>query len=200
MNMDEPTLFFSSPDAFYQWLEQHHQHEAVIWVGYYKKHTGIPSLTWPESVDQALCFGWIDGLRRSVDADRYKIRFTPRKPTSIWSDVNVRRYAELLQENRIQPAGIAAYARKKNTHSGLYSFEQNPEQIVLPEEFERQFKSRKTAWSFFQQSAPSIRKASIWWVVSAKQETTRLRRLTELIRCCEEGKKLKHLQRPGESA
>ncbi len=198
MNPDEETIFFDSPIAFYRWLEVHHLDAREQWVGYYKKHTGKPSMTWPESVDQALCFGWIDGLRRSVDEDRYRIRFTPRKPTSIWSDVNVKRYAELLKENMIQPAGKAAYARKKAEKSGLYSFEQDIKSIIFPKEFEDIFKKDKPAWIFFQQLPPSIKKPSIWWVISAKQDATRWKRLDELIRSSAEGKKVKHLRRPGE--
>ncbi len=198
MKSDEQTIYFDSPEAFYRWLEEHHQTETVVWVGYYKKHTGIPSLTWPESVDQALCFGWIDGLRHTVDDQRYRIRFTPRKATSNWSDVNVKRYAELVKEKKIQPAGKAAWARKKKEKSGVYSFEQNPDKLTLPEEYETILKKDKKAWAFFQSLTPSVLKPSIWWVVSAKQETTRQRRLAELIRCCKEGKKIKMLRRKGE--
>lgn len=198
MNQDEETIFFDSPFAFYKWLEEHHESKQEQWVGYYKKHTGKPSMTWPESVDQALCFGWIDGLRRSVDEDRYRIRFTPRKATSIWSDVNVKRYAELLKEKRIQPAGKAAYARKKSNKSGVYSFEQDPESLRLPVQYEVVFQENKSAWTFYKSLSPSALKASIWWVISAKQEATRQRRLAEFIQCCAEGRKIKHLRRPGE--
>ncbi len=199
MNSEEETIYFDSPAAFHRWLEEHHQTEQVQWVGYYKKHTGIPSLTWPESVDQALCFGWIDGLRHSVDEKRYRIRFTPRKPTSNWSDVNVKRYAELLKEKRIHPAGKAAYAKKKKEKSGVYSFEQDLKKLSLPPEYEAILKKEKKAWTFFQSLAPSVLKGTIWWIISAKQEATRQRRMAELIRCCEEGKKIKHLRRKGES-
>lgn len=200
MNLDIETIYFDSPASFYRWLEEHHQTASVQWVGYYKKHTGTPSLTWPESVDQALCFGWIDGLRQSVDEDRYRIRFTPRKPTSNWSDVNVKRYAELLKEKRIHPAGKAAYARKKKEKSGVYSFEQNLKSLTLPPEYESILTRDKKAWTFFQSLAPSVLKGTIWWIISAKQEVTRLRRMEEVIQSCAEGKKVKHLRRPGESA
>lgn len=198
MSPDEETIYFDSPAAFYKWLSDHHETTPEQWVGYYKKHTNKPSMTWPESVDQALCFGWIDGLRRSVDEDRYRIRFTPRKATSIWSDVNVKRYAELLAEKKIQPAGKAAYARKKKEKSGVYSFEQNLKSLTLPPEYESILKREKMAWAFFQSLAPSVLKGTIWWVISAKQEATRQRRMTELIRCCGEGKKIKMLRRKGE--
>lgn len=198
MNTDGDTIFFDSPQAFRQWLEKHHQTEKVLWVGYYKKHTKIPSLTWPESVDQALCFGWIDGLRHSVDDERYRIRFTPRKSTSNWSDVNVKRYAELLKDGLILPAGKAAYARKKKEKSGVYSFEQDLKKLLFPPEYEAIIKKEKVAWAFFQTLPPSVRKPSIWWVVSAKQEATRQRRLAELIRCSIEGKRIKMLRRKGE--
>lgn len=198
MSPDEETIFFDSPAAFYNWLSEHHETTQEQWVGYYKKHTNKPSMTWPESVDQALCFGWIDGLRRSVDEDRYRIRFTPRKATSIWSDVNVKRYAELLEEKKIQPAGKAAYARKKADKAGLYSFEQDPKSIVLPPNFESLIKKNKAAWAFFQKLTPSVFKASVWWVISAKQEATRQRRLEEFIQSCAEGKKIKMLRRKGE--
>ncbi|MCF8239336.1 MAG: YdeI/OmpD-associated family protein [Saprospiraceae bacterium] len=198
MNADVATIFFDSPLAFRRWLEEHHQTEQVLWVGYYKKHTGTPSLTWPESVDQALCFGWIDGLRHTVDEKRYRIRFTPRKPTSNWSDVNVKRYGELLKEQQIHPAGKAAFAKKKREKSGVYSFEQDLKKLSLSPEYEAIIKKEKAAWAFFQKLPPSVRKPSIWWVVSAKQEATRERRLAELIRCSAEGKKIKMLRRKGE--
>ena len=189
MNDLQDTIFFDCPAAFRKWLEQHHQDASVLWVGYYKKHTGKPTLTWPESVDQALCFGWIDGLRRTVDADRYRIRFTPRKPTSIWSDVNQKRFATLLREGLVHPAGKAAFARKEAEKSGIYSFEQHPDQLILPTWIEERIRQDPKAWTFFQALPPSVRKPSIWWAISAKQEATRLRRLEELVRCSSEGKK-----------
>ena len=195
MNDLQDTIFFDSPDSFRSWLEEHHLQATVLWVGYYKKHTGKPTLTWPESVDQALCFGWIDGLRRSIDADRYRIRFTPRKPDSIWSEVNQKRYAALLSEGLIKPAGKAAFARKKEEKSGVYSFEQHPGSLTLPPAYEALFKKEKKAWTCFQQLPPSVKKPTIWWVISAKQESTRMRRLQELIRCSAEGKKIKSLRR-----
>lgn len=200
MNELEETIFFDSPAAFRRWLEQHHHDETVLWVGYYKKHTGMPTLTWPESVDQALCFGWIDGLRRTVDADRYRIRFTPRKPSSIWSDVNQKRYAALLREGLVHPAGEAAFARRKEERSGVYSFEQRPDQLTIPDWVEKRLRRDPAAWAFFESLPPSVRKPSIWWVVSAKQEATRMRRLEELIRCSSEGKKIKLLRRKGDVA
>jgi uncharacterized protein YdeI (YjbR/CyaY-like superfamily) len=183
----KPTFFDSSAD-FRDWLESHHAIATELWVGFHKKKSGKPSMTWPESVDQALCFGWIDGIRKSIDEASYVIRFSPRKPTSIWSAVNIRRAAELAAEGLMRPSGIKAYELRKENRSGIYSYEQRSH--VLPEPYEKILKENKLAWDFFQSQPPSYRKLAVWWVVSAKKEETRLRRLDKLIQLSVQRKRL----------
>jgi uncharacterized protein YdeI (YjbR/CyaY-like superfamily) len=175
----EPT-FFATPSEFRTWLEGHHDDARVLWVGFYKKKSGKPSITWPESVDQALCFGWIDGVRKGIDDVSYAIRFTPRKPRSIWSAVNVKRAKELTRLGLMRPAGLKAFKERTLEKSGLYSYEQRAA-AGLDDAHERQFRANKQAWDFFQGQPPSYRKAAIWWVISAKKEETRLKRLAALI-------------------
>jgi uncharacterized protein YdeI (YjbR/CyaY-like superfamily) len=171
--------FFGTPRDWRRWLAAHHASSAELWVGFYKTTSGRPSITWPESVDEALCFGWIDGLRQSIDAERYRIRFTPRRKGSVWSAVNIRRVEALTAEGRMQPAGLAAFAARRENRSGLYSYEQRP--ITLDPPYEQLMKRNRAAWEFFNARAPSYRKAAIWWIVSAKKEETRLKRLNQLI-------------------
>lgn len=170
--------FFASPAAFTAWMERHHASARELVVGYYKVGSGRPSLTWSESVDVALCYGWIDGVRHSLDATRYTIRFTPRKPRSNWSSINVRKVAELEAAGRMRPAGRAAFA----AHDGKrpnYSFEHPPQE--LPPGFLRQLRADPRAWAFFQAAPPSYRRVATFWVMSAKQPATRERRLADLI-------------------
>jgi uncharacterized protein YdeI (YjbR/CyaY-like superfamily) len=171
--------FFPTPIHFREWLRTHHASEKELWVGFHKKGTGKPSLTWPESVDEALSFGWIDGVRKSLDEDRYTIRFSPRKTSSIWSAVNIKKAEALIAEGRMQPAGLEAFRARKAHRSGVYSFEQRPQS--LEPAYERKFKKNAAAWRFFQAQPPWYRRTSIWWVVSAKKEETRLKRLATLI-------------------
>ena len=159
--------------------------ESEVLVGFYKVKTGKPSLTWSESVDQALCFGWIDGVRRSIDDEMYQIRFTPRKASSVWSTVNIRKVKELTSQGLMKPAGMEAFNKRKKEKSGIYSFE-NQEADLAPE-FEKEFKANKPAWNYFMSLAPSYRKVSKNWIMTAKQESTRLRRLREIIRDSESG-------------
>jgi uncharacterized protein YdeI (YjbR/CyaY-like superfamily) len=173
-------LYFESPAAWRRWLTEHHADSDELWVGFHKRATGKPSLTWPESVDEALCFGWIDGLRKRVDADRYKIRFTPRRPGSIWSTVNVRRVAELTKLKRMRGAGIRAFKARTEAKTAVYSFEQRDNPKLKPAQA-RQFKASADAWRFFTTQAPSYQRITTWWVISAKQEATQLRRLDILI-------------------
>lgn len=173
-------IFFATPADLREWLEHNHATAQELWAGFYKKGTGRPSITWPESVDEALCFGWIDGIRKGIDDTSYTIRFTPRKPSSIWSTVNIRRVGELAELGRMQPAGLAAFAKRKEEKSGIYSHEQR-DAAVLEAESEQQFRANQAAWEFFQAQPASYRKAAIWWVVSAKQEVTRHKRLATLI-------------------
>lgn len=157
-------------------------------MGFYKVGSGKPSITWPESVDEALCCGWIDGIRKSVDADSYKIRFTPRKAVSAWSAVNIRRVQVLTDEKRMLPVGLKAFEARREYKSGIYAYEQR--RAKLDEPYLGHMKSNKAAWTFFQTLPPSYRKTVIWWVVSAKQEETRLKRLKTLIEACALGRRL----------
>ena len=175
----ENPAFFATPAQWRAWLRRRHASEAVLWVGFHKKDSGTPSLTWPESVDEALCFGWIDGLRKSLDATRYVIRFTPRKPTSNWSAVNTRRYAELERDGRVHAAGRRAFAARREERTAIYTYEQRPRE--LPPEYAQLVRANRAAWAYFQAAAPSYRKAVAWWVVSAKREETRLRRVRQLV-------------------
>lgn len=190
---EKPT-FFPTPEDFRAWLEEHHDSAEVLWVGYYKKATGKPSITWPESVDEALCFGWIDGLRKSVDEVSYKIRFTPRKPDSNWSAVNIARVKELVLEGRMRPAGLAAYERRLETKSRVYSYEQRKKAKLDPEA-EKRFRANTEAWEFFRSQPPGYRKTAIHWVTSAKRKDTRKRRLDTLIKDSANGVRIAPLRR-----
>ena len=172
-------IFFKSPAEFRKWLDKHHTTAAELWVGYYKKGSGQKTMTWPESVDQALCFGWIDGIRKSIDEVSYKIRFTPRRRGSIWSSVNVKRVQQLSEQGVMQTAGIEAFEKRKLYKSGIYSYEQRS--ANLPEPYEERLKKNKAAWDFFQAQPASYRRNVYWFVVSAKKEETRLKRLEKLI-------------------
>lgn len=180
--------FFRTPAAFRKWLLAHHATKKELWVGFYKKHSGKPSITWPESVDEALCFGWIDGIRKRIDEDSYKIRFSPRKPTSIWSSINTKRAGELIKQRLMQPAGLKAFKARRENRSGIYAYEQRSSELVEP--YAATLKRNKTAWKFFQAQPPSYRKVINWWIVSARQEETRLRRLSKLIEESAAGRRL----------
>ncbi len=186
-------IYFSSPAEFRAWLTAHHESATELLVGFHKSGTGVPSMTWTESVREALCFGWIDGVRKRVDDTRYTIRFTPRKSTSIWSAVNVRHIEELTAAGLMYPAGVAAFERKRENKSGVYSFEQRT--VELPESYAGTFRKQKKAWSWFEQSAPSYRKAAVWFVVSAKREETKLKRLALLIECSGNAERLPHMSK-----
>jgi uncharacterized protein YdeI (YjbR/CyaY-like superfamily) len=172
-------VFFNNQTEFHNWLEKNHQAESELWVGYYKVETGKPSLTWSQSVDQALCFGWIDGIRQSINSESYCIRFTPRKKTSKWSAINIAKVEELSRQGLMQPAGIEAFKYCSESNSRVYSFESRSKE--LPEEFEKAFKANPASWEFFTAQPPSYKKMVIHWVLSAKQESTRLSRLEKLI-------------------
>lgn len=176
-------VYFNDQHEFRKWLEKNHKSEPEIIVGYYKVGTGRPSLTWSQSVDQAICFGWIDGIRRSIDEERYCIRFTPRKPTSIWSKVNIKKVEELKKKGLMTEPGLQAYNSRKDSKSGIYSFEKDAAR--LDDDSERLFKSNQIAWDFFEKQAPSYRKTKIYWIMSARQEATRISRLNKLILACE---------------
>jgi uncharacterized protein YdeI (YjbR/CyaY-like superfamily) len=189
----KPT-FFATPSAFRTWLEEQHKTAQELWVGFYKTSSGKPSITWPEAVDQALCFGWIDGVRKGIDDASYTIRFTPRKPQSIWSAVNVKRAQELARLGLMHPAGLKAFEERDQKKSGLYSYEQRKSSQLAPA-YEKQFKANKKAWDFFQSKPPSYQQPAIWWVMSAKQEETRLKRLARLIEDSERGRTIPPLTR-----
>lgn len=187
--------FFATPADFRAWLEAHHAERQELWVGYYKKGSGQPSLTWPESVDEALCFGWIDGIRKSIDEVSYTIRFTPRKADSTWSAVNIKRVGELTALGLMRPAGQAAFEKRAEEKSGIYAYEQR-QVAELSEAQIAQFRATPPAWEFFQSQAPSYRKTAVWWVVSAKKEETRQKRLATLIADSAQGRTVPPLTRP----
>jgi uncharacterized protein YdeI (YjbR/CyaY-like superfamily) len=180
--------YFKSPNDFRRWLQKNHATTQELWVGYYKKSSRQPSITWPESVDEALCFGWIDGIRKSVDNLRYTIRFTPRRRGSIWSAVNIKRARELSDRGLMKPYGLAAFDARKEYRSGIYSYEQRT--ASLDGIYEKKLRQNKAAWDFFYAQPPSYRKAIGWWIVGAKQEATRLKRLQKLIEESEKRKRL----------
>lgn len=171
--------FFSSAQKFRQWLEKNHDKATELFVGFYKKASGKKSLTYPEAVEEALCFGWIDGVRKTIDETSYMQRFTPRKPRSIWSNVNVGHVERLKKEGRMAEPGLKAYALRDPNRTGIYAFENEPREFSP--EFEKKFRANKRAWEFFESEPPSIRKVCISWVMTAKKEETRLRRLDQLI-------------------
>ena len=180
--------FFESPSEFRDWLEENHDKEKELWVGFYKKGSDKPSITWPEAVDQALCFGWIDGIRKSIDESSYTNRFTPRRRDSTWSAVNIKRVGELTELGLMQPAGLKAFEERDEKKAQLYSYERA--ESKLDEAYERQFRQNERAWAFFESQAPWYRRTSTWWIMSAKKEETRLRRLAALIEASERGEKL----------
>jgi len=175
----KPT-FFPTPSDFRAWLEAHHDKFHELLVGFYKKDSGKPSITWPESVDAALCFGWIDGVRRSIDESSYSIRFTPRRATSAWSSINIKRVRELTKKGLMHPAGLKAFVARSAKKSGIYSYEQR-EHARFSAQQEKRFRENKSAWEFFRSQAPSYQRVTTWWVISAKREETRLGRLSLLI-------------------
>ena len=183
--------FFSTQSAFRKWLEKNHEKESELQVGFYKVTSGKPSMTWSQSVDEAICFGWIDGIRRSIDVESYSIRFTPRKSTSIWSAINIKKVEELTKQELMHPAGINAFSKRKEDKSRIYSYEKEAEN--LSDEFLKKFKMDKKAWRFFQTLAPSYQRTAIHWVMNAKQEITKIKRLNELITDSNAERKIKSL-------
>jgi uncharacterized protein YdeI (YjbR/CyaY-like superfamily) len=180
--------YFESPAELRGWFHANHATAAELWVGFYKKGSGHPSITWPESVDEALCVGWIDGIRKSIDAERYTIRFTPRQKGSIWSAVNIKRVAPLTAEKRMRPGGLRAFEARTSNRSGIYAYEQR--RAELEEPYDGMLRKNKTAWDFFHAQPPSYRKVVAWWVMSAKQEETRVKRLNKLIDASAAGRRL----------
>lgn len=181
-------LFFEKQADFRTWLEKNHLSKTELLVGFYKVDSKKPSLTWSESVDEALCFGWIDGVRKGIDAESYCIRFTPRRPTSIWSAVNIKKMEDLKQKNLLFPAGIAIYEKRIESKSKIYAYEKAPE--VLDAIFEKQFKTKHDAWLFFKSQAPSYQRVVIHWIMTAKQQATKESRFQKLIEASEAQKRV----------
>ena len=187
-------MFFKSPSDFRAWLSVGHHKHRELWVGFHKKSSGKPSITYPEALDEALCFGWIDGVRKSIASDAYAVRFTPRKPKSQWSAVNLKRAQELADAGRMHSAGLDAFAGAKD-QPRKYSYEQR-HKASFDAQQKRQFRSQRQAWDFFQSQPPWYRRTATFWVVSAKKEETRQRRLAALIEDSAQGKPIKLLTRP----
>lgn len=181
--------FFATENDFRHWLDKNYNKETELLVGFYKVATGKPSMTWSQSVDQALCYGWIDGVRKSTDDESYTIRFTPRKSSSIWSAININKIDELTKKGLMKPAGFKAFEKRKEEKSKIYSHEQEVSAELSPE-FEASFKANAPAWDFFSSQAPWYRKVMVHLVMSAKQEKTKLSRLEKLIQASAEGKRL----------
>jgi uncharacterized protein YdeI (YjbR/CyaY-like superfamily) len=190
--------FFPKLADWRSWLEKHHADTDELWVGFYKRDSGRPSITWPESVDGALCFGWIDGVRHSIDAISYKIRFTPRKPKSTWSAINIKRVKELTRLNLMHPAGLAAFEKRDGDHSAIYSYEQR-KTAEFPPTYEKRFKANPKAWAYFQSRPAWYQRTATYWVISAKKEETREKRLATLIDCSGRSATIPPLTRPQKS-
>ena len=188
----KPT-FFTSPEALRAWLTANHGSAQELWVGFHKRHTDAPSVTWSEVVDEALCVGWIDGVRKSLNGDQWAIRLTPRKPGSRWSAINVRKIEALSSQGRMLAAGLAVFEARDGERAG-YSYEERP--TALPEAYERRFRAKKRAWAFFESQPPGYRRTAIHWVVSAKREETRERRLEQLIAHSAQGERIPQLISP----
>ncbi|HLI50176.1 MAG TPA: YdeI/OmpD-associated family protein [Thermomicrobiaceae bacterium] len=189
--MMNEVIFFESPGAWRDWLAANHQSASELVLGFRKKGSGKTGISYKEAVDEALCYGWIDGVRKRIDDSSYLIRFSPRKPSSIWSAFNIKRVEELRAEGRMQPSGIAAFEDRREDRSRIYSFEVGPKE--LEPEMEARFRAHPKAWDFFQSQPPSYRQPAIWWVISAKKEETRQRRFERLLADSAEGKRLDHL-------
>jgi uncharacterized protein YdeI (YjbR/CyaY-like superfamily) len=182
--LDDP-IFFSSPGAWRAWLEEHHERETEVLVGFYKKATGRAGMSWSQSVDEALCFGWIDGVRRRIDEHSHSMRFTPRKPRSTWSSVNIEKAERLIADGRMRPAGLSAFHARSEERSRIYSFEQGD--VELPADALRRLRANAVAWSYWQSRPAGYRRVAAWWVISAKRPETRARRLETLIEDCAAG-------------
>ena len=192
--MGDDAIFFESPAELRTWLEEHHATASELWVGYYKKASGRRRLTWSEVVDEALCFGWIDGKAQSIDEHRYRQRLTPRRPKSNWSAVNIAKVAELRAQGRMTPAGEAAFAARRAGGSAAYSYERRHDARFDPEQ-EAAFRANPAAWEWFAAQSPSYRAMATFWAVSAKRPETRERRLATLIECSSQQRRVPPLAR-----
>ena len=184
--------FFSTPEKFREWLERNHDSASELLLGFHKKSSAKKSITYPEALDEALCYGWIDGVRKNLDETSYTIRFTPRKARSIWSLVNVRHVERLTKAGHMRPPGIEAYARRDPKLTGIYAFENRPRE--LSPEFEKAFRKNKTAWSFFEKQPAGYKRLVIFRVMEAKKAETQLKRFKELVEVSEKGLRLGILQ------
>jgi uncharacterized protein YdeI (YjbR/CyaY-like superfamily) len=191
MNLETKPIFFVTQKDFRQWLEKNHDKATELIVGFYKVGSGKPSMTWSQSVDQAICFGWIDAVRKSIDAHSYFIRFTQRKPKSIWSAINIKKVEELTKQGLMESQGLAAFEKREESKSKIYAYE--IESVKFDGNFEKKFKANKKAWAYFQSLPPSYQKQTIYWVMTAKKIETKVKRLEELIRDSETGRKIKRL-------
>ena len=180
--------FFATPEKFRAWLEKNHATETELLVGFYKRDSGKASITWPESVDEALCVGWIDGIRRTIDDDAYTIRFTPRSRKSKWSAVNIKRVGELTNLGRMKPAGLAVFEKRDASQSEGYSYERKVAQLDAA--MEKKFRANKTAWTFWEAQPPYYHRMLSWWIISAKRDETRAKRLEQLIAASAEGRRI----------
>lgn len=180
--------FFSTQEDFRRWLEENHEKETELIVGFYNIKSGKQTMTWSEAVDQALCFGWIDGVRRKVDDESYSNRFTPRRASSNWSAVNIKKVADLTEKGLMMPAGVAAFEKRKDEKSAVYAYEN--EQKQFSGEFEKRFRANEKAWGFFEKQANWYKKQMTNWVLTAKQEATRERRFEKLVAESENEKRL----------
>lgn len=185
---DQPT-FFETPDDFRAWLEQHHEQEDVLLTGFYRVATGKPSMTWEQSVEEALCYGWIDGVRKRIDDEAYTIRFTPRRPGSHWSQKNIDSVQRLIEEGRMQPAGMATYEARSEENSARASFERDEEPELSPELLARA-EAQPDAWAFFRAQPPGYQRTLLHWVTSAKQTKTQMRRLDRILEVSAAGKRV----------
>ena len=182
-------IFFGSPAEFRAWLEEHHGTASEVWVGYYKKATRKPTMTWSQAVDEALCFGWIDGKLQRIDDERHRQRFTPRRPRSNWSAVNVAKVEQLRAQGRMTPAGEAAFAERRDDRTAVYAYERRHE-ASFDDEQQRTFRANRAAWTWFDAQPPSYRTMATYWVVSAKRPETRARRLAALVECSAQGRRV----------
>ena len=190
--MREDAIFFETPEELRGWLEDHHATASELWIGYYKKGSGRRSLTWSQVVDEALCFGWIDGKLQRIDEHRHRQRLTPRRRTSNWSAINIAKVAELRAQGRMTPAGEAAFAARRDDRSAVHSYERRHE-AAFDSEQEGAFRADASAWEWFAAQSPSYRSTATFWVVSAKRPETRARRLATLIECSAHGRRVPQL-------
>ena len=190
----KPT-FFDGPEGLRAWLAENHASASELWIGFHKKGSGKGGITYPQALDEALCMGWIDAVRKNISADDWMIRFTPRQAKSHWSKVNIRRAAELIAEGRMKPRGLEVYRSRTEERSGRYAYENMPK--ALSRKYQQKLRANAKAWSWFAEQAPYYRKVCTYWVMTAKKEETRERRLASLIACSAKGSRVPQLIPPG---